>query len=346
MEKEVLPLSRTFGAYSLPSEVMVKIMGFVGDWASSDPKSFKKTMWTVFETPPFDVHLKDAKDLLRRWKQLDQVWSGCLPPMQHEVPLETMTSLHLSTFNTSSLHDFQEGLKLLKALEHLDISCRFDYNRITSGQAFSATVPLPTLKSLYVSNIAQKDDLKLLNQLPQGWNSTLPLKRTIRMLYMPNLTSIGVKLYTSEKLPCELQVQNEILSLSDCTFPHVKAFAFDQLVPECSTAWSQLDLSKAFSSLPSLTHLKLASCHNIDYHENADSFPTGLRSLKLEYGKEFGVEECLRYMHGLQRMFRKSGRCLEEVKVVTSYKKVFDTIQKEYLGARWVTDTSILDEEI
>lgn len=187
VEKEVLPVSRHNGIRSLPTEIMATIMTLAGDQLFLDPDAFKKLMWTFFDVTPFDAYVKDAKAMLKTWRQLDSVWVGYLPQV---VSPATLTRFHFSAKNNYTLHRVRTGLKLLTALEHLDISCCFNRIKIFEGEDLDAVIVLRRLRSLSVSNLAQTDSVKEDERLAKE-----PLKRIIRMLAMPNLTTIRALLH-------------------------------------------------------------------------------------------------------------------------------------------------------
>lgn len=97
-EKQVLPVSHYHGINSLPCEMMVKIMDLICDALSNDPETFKKMLLVFCDVPPFKSYLVDARRLLDIWKQHVFVWDGRLPQVTSSTPLNSITSLHFSTY--------------------------------------------------------------------------------------------------------------------------------------------------------------------------------------------------------------------------------------------------------
>ena len=116
MEKEILPVSRHRGIRSLPSELVVNIMKLVGSQPDMSRESFKSLMFMFIRTPPFNIHLLEAEELVERWEYNDRTWDGRLPPRDLVDSKAVITRFHFTMENNYSLTEVQDGLEPLKAL--------------------------------------------------------------------------------------------------------------------------------------------------------------------------------------------------------------------------------------
>lgn len=340
MEREVLPLSRHRGLRSLPPEIVVNIMALVANQLD-EPQKFKSAMWSFLKFSPFGVHFEDAKGLVARWERMESVWDGRLPQETSSTRLGKITEFHFSLRNSYTLSEIRSGLKPLKALEHLHITCAFDYKKIMKGDGVDLKLKLSTLKTLTVSNLNQFD----IGLDTAGVNGGEPLSRIISMLDMPNLTHIKAHLTFKQQQDLSgVSIVNDVFNFTGSQYPNVKVFDLARVRLPCRTAYAFLDLSDAFSSFRSLKSLTLGSCDTIVYNSSSDP-PEGLRNLRLVFEDCLACAESVTSVDDMSDLWGDLQRikALTNVEVVTKYDSVFSEMQKHFPGVERVTDKSILE---
>ena len=344
MEKELLPASRYRGIRLLPSETMVNIMNMVGKYYLLDPVPLKKMMWAFWDVEPFNVYVHSATSLRKAWKACDSIWDGHLP--RTDSP-SRITKFIFSMRNACTLQEIRDGLRPLKSLEHLDITCEFDHEKVAEGPGHDLEVVLPKLKTLRVSNRNLWETQWVADTESPGWSAHVPLQRIVRMLGMPNLTHITANIFTTEFADTILEIVDIIFDFPARSYPTVKALCLESIIAQAEGAFAHIDLDNAFRSLPALRSLSIGSldCISFRYDPTPDSkTPSSLRSLRLVYNDMFAPRRCL---WGVDKPIHKlldSGAPLKNIEVVSHYEEVFDDVRKAFPSARWVTDRSILDQ--
>lgn len=353
MEREVLPVSRYQGIRSLPGEVIVKIMTLVAN-QFEEPKAFKSTMFSFLQFSPFGAHFEEATDLVSRWERTDCGWDGRLPQETSMTRLDRMTVFHLSMQNTYSLAEIRDGLEPLRALEHLQITCRFEYDRFTEEDDYYGDIStsdreverrlLPNLKKLSISNLTQFD-FGSFEVPPDEKEAGEPLRQIIAMLDMENVTHISARLFSLEMPGASLRILNEVFNFGNVVYPNVRTFELGAMELACHTAFASLDLSDAFSSLGALRELTLGSCDTIIYGSRIEDIPEGLRDLRLVFMDRLSCVETLGSVVEMGCFWGdlQGIEMLRNVEVVTMYEDVFKEVQEFFPGALRVTDKSILD---
>lgn len=283
---------------SLPAEAMVNIMTLVGAQFLYDPKELKQTLWTVFEVSPFRYFVNDARAQLRYWKGCDTAWAETLP---HRRQGRTITRLFFSEHDGQTLREITTAFSALENLQHLEISCNFNFARLCQDPAVVAT--MSKLTSLRISNQRQTPESLGCNFLSE------PVRLILHALHIPNLQR--VEAFTCI-FDCPLLAINVMLGLPRCSFPSVKML---ELGGSGRDSYDSRTLASMLQSLPALQQLMLRPYGT---SHTSLSLPWPARSGYLRFGSDVlgrtsSMVEAMQVP--MNRLFR-SGSQLEKVSLL------------------------------
>lgn len=323
----------------------MKIMSMVDDCFINSQDRLEKTMWTFLTVSPFDLHVKYTMSLMDEWRtESKQTLSDVL--VRTTAVSRVITKLFLTAENDCSIQDLTDGLRQLRSLKVLEISCQFNYLKIMEGPAPSGAVHLPCLEHLMISNRSQ-----ILPRAPMiisGWDRAKPLQWVLGTIDAPNVLRLTSSLVTAEYPQTSLVVLSNVLGFPSRKYPQARAFTFAIDFFYC-TAWPFLDFSPIFESLPALSELNIQRCHKVAMKFSSDrgestGNPVNLRSIRLGYRdvNKLNGPHGLRQSGALLAHLLERKAPLEEVFVDSPDERDWEDAKAVFMRAQWVTDRSIL----